>query len=199
MEGAAWATVTAQAIAGLGLSAYTWCREPRLRVSLNKLRRGEKPVREILQFSLTTSAQQSVMNFGILMVQGLVNSFGTCVMAAFAAAVKIDTFAYMPAQEFGNAFSVFASQNYGAGEKERLKKGMKSAFAVSAVFCLAISAAVYGAARHLMRIFVRGSESEIIRVGMEYLRIEGVFYVGIGMLFLLYGYFRGVNRPERFC
>ena len=55
------------------------------------------------------------MNFGILMIQGLVNSFGMAVMAAFAAAVKIDTFAYMPAQEFGNAFSLFVSQNHGAG------------------------------------------------------------------------------------
>ena len=51
------------------------------------------------------------------MVQGLVNSFGTVVMAAFAAAVKIDSFAYMPVQDFGNAFSTFIAQNYGAGKK----------------------------------------------------------------------------------
>ena len=53
------------------------------------------------------------MNFGILMVQGRVNSFGPAVMAAFAAAVKIDSFAYMPVQDFGNAFSTFIAQNYG--------------------------------------------------------------------------------------
>ena len=46
------------------------------------------------------------MNLGILMVQGLVNSFGTTIMAAFAAAVKIDAFAYLPVQDFGNAFSI---------------------------------------------------------------------------------------------
>lgn len=72
---------------------------------------------EISQFSFLTCIQQSVMNFGILMVQGLVNSFGTVVMAAFAAAVKIDSFAYMPVQDFGNAFSTFIAQNYGAGKK----------------------------------------------------------------------------------
>ena len=49
------------------------------------------------------------MNLGILMVQGLVNSFGSAVMAAFAVAVKIDTIAYMPVQDFGNAFSVFTA------------------------------------------------------------------------------------------
>ena len=61
---------------------------------------------EVMRFSLAASIQQSVMNFGILMIQGLVNSFGTSVMAAFAAAVKIDSFAYMPAQEFSNSFSI---------------------------------------------------------------------------------------------
>ncbi|MCM1190159.1 MAG: MATE family efflux transporter [bacterium] len=196
LEGAAWATVMAQAFSGLGLAFYTRLREPSLRFSPGAFRRGGKPIREILQFSLTTSVQQSVMNFGILMIQGLVNSFGTEVMAAFAAAVKIDTFAYMPAQEFGNAFSVFISQNYGAGERERLKKGIKSASAVSAGFCLSVSAAVFCAAEELMKIFVRESETQIIEIGMGYLRIEGAFYLGIGILFLLYGYYRGVNRPE---
>ena len=71
------------------------------------------------------------MNFGILMIQGLVNSFGPAVMAAFAAAVKIDSFAYMPAQEFGNAFSLFISQNYGGSRKDRIREGTKNAFWVS--------------------------------------------------------------------
>lgn len=195
LEGAAWATAAAQVFSGVGLGVYTWVREPRFRFSFREFLDGEKPMREIFQFSLITSAQQSVMNFGILMVQGLVNSFGTNVMAAFAAAVKIDTFAYMPAQEFGNAFSIFVSQNYGAGEKDRLKKGMKRAAALSAGFCLLISAAVFVSARYLMMIFVKEGETEIIRTGIEYLHIEGAFYIGIGVLFLLYGYFRGVSRP----
>ena len=78
-------------------------------------------------FSVLTCLQQSVMNLGILMVQGLVNSFGPAVMAAFAAAVKIDAFAYMPVQDFGNAFSTFIAQNYGAGEKERIRRGLRGA------------------------------------------------------------------------
>ena len=150
---------------------------------------------EICRYSLMTSVQQSVMNFGILMVQSLVNSFGPAVMAAFAATVKIDTFAYMPAQEFGNAYSIFISQNFGAGKAERVKQGTGKAMAVSAVFCGAVSVLVFAFARFLMLIFVDAGESQIIAIGMQYLRIEGAFYIGIGILFLLYGYFRGVNRP----
>ena len=68
-----------------------------------------------------TSLQQSIMNFGILLIQGLVNSFGSIVMAAFAVAVKIDTLAYMPVQDFGNGFSLFVSQNYGAKQEKESK------------------------------------------------------------------------------
>ena len=80
-----------------------------------------------------TCIQQSVMNFGILMVQGLVNSFGSVVMAAFSVAVKIDSFAYMPVQDFGNAFSTFVAQNYGAGKKERIREGIRSAVRLSLI------------------------------------------------------------------
>lgn len=193
--GAAEATVIAQAVSGLGLGVYLWKKEPYFRFSVGGFLRGDKPVGEICRYSLMTGMQQSVMNFGILMVQSLVNSFGPAVMAAFAATVKIDTFAYMPAQEFGNAYSIFISQNYGAGKSDRVKQGTKKAMTVSAVFCGVISILVFAFAEFLMLIFVDAVEMEIIEIGMRYLRIEGVFYIGIGILFLLYGYFRGVNRP----
>lgn len=195
LSGAAEATVIAQAVSGLGLGAYLWKKEPYYRFSLKRFLREEKPVGEICGYSLMTGVQQSVMNFGILMVQSLVNSFGPAVMAAFAATVKIDTFAYMPAQEFGNAYSIFISQNFGAGQRERVKQGTRKAMTVSTVFCGVISVLVFVFARFLMLIFVDAGETKIIEIGMQYLRIEGAFYIGIGILFLLYGYFRGVNRP----
>ena len=194
--GAAAATVIAQAVSGIGLMAYTWIREPQLRFSLLPFAPEKGAVGEILRFSFSSSIQQSVMNFGILMIQGLVNSFGPSVMAAFAAAVKIDSFAYMPAQEFGNAFSLFISQNHGAGRKDRVREGMGSALRVSLLFCAAVSLLVFLFAPVLMLLFISPRETEIIAVGAGYLRVEGAFYCGIGILFLLYGYYRGVNRPE---
>ena len=195
LEGAAIATVISQAISGVGLGLYTWIKEPLFRFSLKEFMQGDKPYKEILNLSVISSAQQSVMNFGILMVQGLVNSFGACVMTAFAASVKIDTFAYMPAQEFGNAYSIYVSQNYGAGKDERIKEGTKSAMKASVFFCMIISIIVFVFAENLMMIFVKPEETEVIRIGIQYLRIEGTFYALIGILFLLYGYFRGMNKP----
>ena len=145
-----------------------------------------KTVHKVISFSVLTCIQQSVMNLGILMVQGLVNSFGTVVMAAFAAAVKIDAFAYMPVQDFGNAFSTFIAQNYGAKEKMRIQSGLKSAVCLSMGFCIIISTIVCIFAKDLMTIFIDEKETEIIMEGVNYLKIEGAFYCGIGCLFLLY-------------
>ena len=195
VAGAAEATVIAQYLSGIGIAVYTWARFPQIR-AIRKLRclRRER-IRGIVSFSTLTCVQQSVMNLGILMVQGLVNSFGPVVMAAFAAAVKIDAFAYMPVQDFGNAFSTFIAQNYGAGENDRIRAGLKSAVCISMAFCVVISALVCAFATPLMAVFVDAGETEIILEGVRYLRIEGAFYCGIGCLFLLYGLYRALGKP----
>ena len=111
------------------------------------------------------------------------------------AAVKIDTFAYLPVQDFGNAYSTFVAQNHGAGDHGRIRSGTKQAFIISAAFSIAISALVFAFARPLMLIFIDANETAVLLAGIKYLRIEGAFYFGIGCLFLLYGYFRAVQRP----
>lgn len=196
VKGAAWATVVSQAVSGIGIGIYTWLRVPELRPGKAELIWEKGTAAEIVRNSAAACVQQSVMNFGILMIQGLVNSFGAVVMAAFAAAVKIDSFAYMPAQEFGNAFSLFISQNHGAGKADRISLGMRKAVKVSFFFCLCISLIICVLAPELMRLFVNGNEKEIIQTGVGYLRVEGAFYCGIGILFLLYGFYRGVEKPE---
>lgn len=195
IAGAAFATVIAQYVSGIGIMIYVFrnCRD--LLPQKDGLGYDGSILRSIINMSALTCLQQSVMNFGILMVQGLVNSFGTVVMAAFAAAVKIDTFAYLPVQDFGNAYSTFVAQNYGAGRNSRIRQGTKTAFIMSMVFSVVISLLVCIFAVPLMKIFVGGGETAVIEAGVRYLRIEGALYCGIGCLFLLYGYYRAVKRP----
>ena len=224
IKGAAIATIIAQGVSALGIMGYTYAKCPELRLHRNDLHFDRHCQKEITSFSTLTCIQQSVMNLGILMVQGLVNSFGSMVMAAFAAAIKIDSFAYMPVQEFGNAFSTFIAQNFGAKKYERIRKGVKSALITTIVFSLFISVLVFLFAKPFMLIFVAlittivnkknktkkknkntktnkqnfvaPHETEILNVGIGYLHIEGVFYCGIGILFLLYGYYRAIRMPE---
>ena len=196
VEGAAFATVISQIIGSGGLYIYTYRHFPELRLQRTDCVLNRRSLYKVTSYSFLTSVQQSVMNFGILMVQGLVNSFGTAVMAAFAAAVKIDSFAYMPVQDFGNAFSTFVAQNFGAGRLERISRGIRKAVFITTVFSLFVSLLVFVLSPLLMAFFVSPEETEIISIGVEYLRIEGSFYVGIGYLFLLYGYYRAVTLPS---
>lgn len=196
IRGAAAATITAQYISAIGITIYVLCRCQNVVTGWGHIQWNRRILKEILNLSTLTCLQQSVMNFGILMVQGLVNSFGATIMAAFAAAVKIDTFAYLPVQDFGNAFSTFTAQNYGAGNHSRIRAGIRQAFLMSIRFSIVISLIVFLFAAPLMKIFIVPSEHAVIAAGVQYLRIEGSFYCGIGCLFLLYGYYRAINQAE---
>ncbi len=195
VSGAAQATVISQYVSGIGIAVYALKRYPQIRFQRGQCRIRFSCVKEIAGFSILTCIQQSVMNLGILMVQGLVNSFGPTVMAAFAAAVKIDAFAYMPVQDFGNAFSTFIAQNFGAKKEDRIQQGLKGAVILALLFCVVISITVWVFAEPLMKLFVEAGEVEIIGEGVRYLHIEGAFYCGIGLLFLLYGLYRALGKP----
>ena len=194
VAGAAWATVIAQGVSALGIMGYFFLRMPDLCPGRRHFRVDGALLRRVAGISLLTSVQQSIMNFGILMIQSLVNSFGVPTMAAFAAGVKIDSLAYSPAQDFANGFATFVAQNRGAGKQDRVRRGIREGAALSLGFCAAVSALVYVFAEPLLGLFLENGEAEIVRIGVGYLRLEGVFYLLIGLLFLLYAIYRGLEK-----
>lgn len=193
MAGSALATVISQYFAGLGLTIYAWQHFPQLRFKKAAMVYDQAISKSILSLAGLTALQQSIMNLGILMVQGRINSFGVNVMAAFSSAVKIDTLAYSPVQDFGNAYSTFVAQNYGAQKADRIKQGNRQTSWWILAFCLVISSLVVIWAKPLLALF--SSDPEVIQIGIGYLRIEGSFYALIGFLFMFYGYFRAIDEP----
>lgn len=191
--GAALATILAQLLSAILSLLYCLKKLDFLKFRLSDFRFDRRIFRMTASYSLLTSVQQSIMNFGILMIQGLVNSFGAATMAAFAAAVKIDSFAYMPVQDFGNAFATYIAQNKGAQKEERIHEGVRCSLRFVTLFCLVISALVVLFAPQLMGLFIKKTEVEIIAIGSGYLHIVALFYCLIGYLFLFYGLFRGLG------
>ncbi|QQO08823.1 MATE family efflux transporter [Breznakiella homolactica] len=192
--GAALATVIAQAISGISCTIWTVkkLRFPEFKKSDHGFDRGLFSL--VSRYALLTAMQQSVMNFGIVLIQGLVNTFGAALMAAFAAGVKIDAFAYMPVQDFGNALATYTAQNTGAGHDDRVRSGLRWAALISGIFSVFVSVLVFIFAESLIGIFLRDSDREVTAMGAQYLRIEGAFYALIGFLFLFYGFYRGLGR-----
>ena len=195
VAGAAEATVIAQYASGLGILGYCLFFRKDLLVEKEYRRWDSAIFHDISRLSLLTSLQQAIMNFGILLVQGLVNSFGTIVMAAFAAGVKIDTLAYSPLMDFGNAFSTAIAQNYGAGNRKRIKECVIASAKMVVSFALLTSVIIYAFAPELMALFVPETATDTIEIGTGYLRIEGACYVGIGILSMLYAYYRAIKEP----
>ena len=193
--GAAAATIIAQYISGLGIGIYVFATGKRIKKAFSRFRISRASLREIAGYSVLTCMQQSVMNLGILMVQGLVNSFGTTVMAAFAAAVLVEAFAYRPAPESGNAFPTFIAQTRGAGAGERIRKGVRLGVATTVTYCVLVSLILWFLAEPLMLIFIDPGESAILAEGVRYLHTVGPFYCGIGCLFLFYGLYRAIGKP----
>ena len=193
VSGAAEATVISQYLSGVGIFIYCLFRRE-FHISGKDRVWSREIFWDMSKLSLLTSLQQSIMNFGILLVQGLVNSFGTTVMAAFAAGLKIDTIAYSPLQAFGNAFSTYVAQNWGAGNKARIRQGVITAGKMIFLFSILASCLVSLLAPTLMGFFVPETAEEVIVVGAHYLRIEGSCYLGIGILFMLYGFYRAIKR-----
>ncbi len=190
VKGPAWSTFAAQLFSGMPLCIYAIKKLDFLKL---KLHFEKEMFKKVAKYSILTSLQQSIMNFGILLVQGLVNSFGVIAMASFTAGVRVDTFAYMPAQDFGNAFATYIAQNKGAGEDDRIKSGFRSAILCATIFCAIISVGVCLFAPQLISLFVPG-DTAVIEAGGQYLRIEGAFYVLIGYLFLHYAFYRGLGH-----
>lgn len=195
VAGTAWATIIAQYISGIGIGMYTLIHDHKMRQAFCRFNVKKESLKGIANYSLLTCMQQSVMNLGILMVQGLVNSFGTAIMAAFAASVKIEAFAYMPVQEYGNAFSTFIAQNMGAHQTKRVQQGFRYGVLTSIGYCFAISLVLWFLAKPLILIFIDPQETLIVAQGIRYLHTVGPFYFGIGCLFLLYGLYRAMGKP----
>lgn len=194
VKGAAYATIIAQAVSGFSIAIYCLKNIEEFKLKKLHLKFDKQIIYMIFNYSILSSIQQSIMNFGILMIQGLVNSFGVSTMAAFAAVVKIDSFAYMPVQDFGNAFSTFIAQNKGANKMSRIKKGIKSALIINTIYCAIISTLVLIFSKSLMIAFLDASEISIISIGVKYLFIVAPFYVLIGYLFMFYGLYRGLGK-----
>ncbi len=194
--GAAWATVISQILSAFGTAIYFFVKFKELVPAKSDFVFAPRLLKYIVSNSVLASVQQSIMNFGILMIQGLVNSFGLIVSAAFTIVVKIDAFAYFPAQDFSNAFSIFVSQNFGGKKYDRIKIGFRQVLLISGVFCLLASLIVNVFAKELIGLFIDTSvHRSVVETGIQYLRIEGTFYLGIGILFLLYGIYRGLAKP----
>ncbi len=148
-------------------------------------------VRTLFRLGLPAGAQQTIVSLGHLAMMSIVNSFGKTVVAAFGAATRVDQFSFLPAMSFSIAISSLAGQNVGAQNFTRAREVARWGAIVAGGFAIPISVVVFTFAPVLIRIFT--TDPEVIRIGVEYLRIVSPSYVPFALMFAYNGFLRGAG------
>jgi len=191
VAGAAAATVLSQA-----LSAYLGFRHMLVRLRLFRLDRRllvSEPVltRQMLRIGLPAGLQQTMVALGMVVMSSIINTFGPMVVAAFGAAGRLDQFAFLPAMTLSQSVSALVGQNIGAGKDERVRETVRWTSLMVTGISLAVTALVWLLPFPLLRLFTVAPE--VLAEGARYLRIVGLSYVFLGLMFTLAGVMRGAG------
>ncbi len=191
IAGVAWATVIAQALSFLGSQLYLNRTHEILRTDFRKLRFDRDIFRLIVKIGLPSGIQQMLVSLGLMFMSAVVNGFGSTVMAGFAAASRIDSFAGMPSMNIGMALSSFVGQNLGAGRADRARRGYRAALGIGFLITAAVSIVLYFNGASLVGIF--SEDIAVIQVGGRYLKIIAPFYFAFSVMFITNGVIRGAG------
>lgn len=148
----------------------------------------------MLRVAVPSTLQQSIVHVGMLLVQSVVNVFGSAVMAGFAAGTRIESICIVPMLAIGNAMSTFTAQNMGAEDTSRVKKGYRCCCGMVGVFAVLICVIMEVWGDVFIRSFLNeGSAAEAFQTGMSYIRFISFFYVCIGLKATTDGLLRGAG------
>ncbi len=187
----AFATILSHGIAFVGTVWYLNRTHPLIRFSILRMKFSRQIFKSCVRIGLPTGFQQSFVSLGMLAVMGIVTTFGTSAIAAYTAAIRIDSFAKMPAFAFSSALAGFTGQNIGANNPQRVKSGLKSTLVISAAYSILMSLLIVLFGQWMMRLFT--TDPEVIAIGQDYLVIVTSFYIFFSMMFTYTGLMRGAG------
>ena len=191
IAGAALATVISQGGAFLTAIVYLNKYHKIISFTISEFQFDNRIFRQSLRIGLPTGIQHTFVSLGHLALMTIVNTFGTNVIAAYSAAIRIDNLAILPAMNFGAALATFVGQNLGAGKSTRVKSGLRSTLIMSSSVSLTVTLIVVLFKKQLIGLFT--SDPEVIRIGSEYLLIVCSFYLLFTAMFKINGVLRGAG------
>ncbi|WP_299576523.1 MATE family efflux transporter [uncultured Sunxiuqinia sp.] len=191
IAGGAFATVIAQAMAFFSATWYLNKKHPVIKLRFRKYLFDRDIFKSCVRIGLPTGFQQSFVAFGMMAIMGIVNGFGVNAVAAYSAAIRIDSFAKMPAITFSSALSSFTGQNLGAFREDRAKKGLKITLVFSLIYSIFISLVIIFSGQYLIQLFT--ADEGVIAIGQDYLVIISSFYLLLAVMFTFTGFLRGAG------
>ena len=191
VEGVALATIMAQAVSFIISIIYLNKKHEVLKFKIKGIVYDNKIFKDGLRLGLPSGVQQMLFSIGNMALQFLVNSYGTSAMAAFGAGLRIENFISLPIMNLGSAVSTFVAQNIGAGENERVKKGIRESIKMTLVLAVTVIALILLFRENLIDLF--NTDKDVIKIGSSYLFIIGPFFLFIGTSFVLSSAMKGAG------
>lgn len=189
IAGAAFATVISEAAVFISAAWYLNKKHPVIKLGFRRYVFDRSIFKSCVRIGLPTGFQQSFVAIGMMAIMGAVNTFGTNAVAAYTAAIRIDSFAKMPAMTFSSALSSFVGQNLGAFREDRAKKGLRITIIFSLIYSFFVSVLIILFGSHLIKLFT--SDASVIAIGQDYLVIVSSFYLLLSVMFAFTGFLRG--------
>jgi len=149
-------------------------------------------LKKMVYIAVPSILQQSIVSIGILLVQSVVNSFGSSALAGYSAGMRIESICIVPMIATGNAISTFTAQNLGAGQVDRIRKGYRVAYGIIITFAIIICIVISLANNQIISAFLNpDSGNEAFMVGSSYLKFIKFFFIFIGLKSITDGVLRG--------
>lgn len=196
IAGVAWATAISQVVSVL-INLYRIRKHHEiLRLSKSNLKLKLDIVKRVISIGIPMSIQTGIASLGMMGIQIMINPYGTDTIAAYSAALKIDQIALMLLSTIGMAVSTYVGQNYGKGDINRIKRGVKAG--VIQVVCMGVflTIAIVPFGGLMTRMFVSAEEVEVISIAKEYLLIVSLFYWLCGIMQIFLNVFRGMGQMK---
>ncbi len=198
VDGVAWATFLCQGVSCILALVFVFRTLSAFRIREKAPLFSWPLLKKIAVIAIPSILQQSFISFGNIVIQGVINSFGTGVMAGYSASVKLNNLVITSLTTIGNGISNFTAQNMGAGKRERVREGFRAGLKMVWLLCLPLAALYFFGGHALVRIFLDSPSPAAQQTGTQFLRIVAPFYFVVASKLAADGVLRGSALMRQF-
>lgn len=191
IRGAALATVLSQFLAFAGSAIYSYLTNPYFRLHKQDFVFSLKMSLKIIRLGIPMSVQFALIAISAMAVQRIVNSYGTVVVAAFTATSRIEQLIHQPYTTLSASLATFCGQNYGAKKYDRVFAGYRKGLLIMAVWTAFMVLVMQFLGRAITALFV--TDPQVISLGALGLRITSLFYLSLGVIYVVRGVLTGIG------
>lgn len=198
ISGVAWATFICQGISCILAMVVVFRRFAKIETEGKAKPFSWRLLVKIAAVAVPSILQQSFISVGNIIIQGIINDFGSSVIAGYAASVKLNNLVITSLTTLGNGVSNFTAQNIGANKLPRVKEGFKAGIKLVWVLCIPLTAAYLLAGKYLVYIFLDEPTGTAMEVGIRFLQILSPFYFVVSAKLVSDGVLRGAGMMKQF-